>query len=186
MLLKKLMRKYRSFVLASKGAALNGTIQSVSNFFEGYTKGFKAGKAIFIENGAKFIISKMENIDPKLEIGDYFYMNSYSIIDCHYKITIGSRVQIGPHCYIADFDHDLKVDIRQPLHRMHEKCAAVFIKDNVWIGSGVTVLKGVTIGKNSVIGAGSVVTHDIPDNVVAIGIPARVVKVLEGNYDESE
>ena len=54
----------------------------------------------------------------------------------------------------------------------------VHIEECVWIGAGVTVLPGVTIGKNSVIGAGSIVTRDIPENVVAVGNPCRVLRPI--------
>ncbi len=50
------------------------------------------------------------------------------------------------------------------------------IGDNVWLGGNVVVLPGVSIGNNSVIGAGSVVTRDIPENVVAVGNPCKIVK----------
>ena len=52
----------------------------------------------------------------------------------------------------------------------------VFIEDNVWIGESVSVLPGVRIGKNSIIGANSVVTKNIPENSIAVGNPARVIK----------
>ena len=54
----------------------------------------------------------------------------------------------------------------------------VCIGDNVWIGSGAQILPGVTIGENSVIGAGSVVTHDIPANVAAYGVPCKVIREI--------
>ena len=54
----------------------------------------------------------------------------------------------------------------------------VVIKENVWIGSNVSILPGVTIGKNSVIGAGSVVTKNIPENVVAYGNPCKIVREI--------
>ncbi|MFK2395474.1 DapH/DapD/GlmU-related protein [Bacteroides fragilis] len=50
------------------------------------------------------------------------------------------------------------------------------IKKNAWLGEGVAVMPGVTIGENSVIGANAVVTKDIPDNSIAVGIPAKVIK----------
>lgn len=56
----------------------------------------------------------------------------------------------------------------------------VTIGDNVWIGGSVTILPGVTIGNNTTIGAGSVVTKNIPDNVVAVGNPCKVVKQVNG------
>ncbi|WP_275077867.1 DapH/DapD/GlmU-related protein [Ligilactobacillus ruminis] len=57
----------------------------------------------------------------------------------------------------------------------------VVIEDGVWLGGNVTVWGGVTIGKNSIIGAGSVVTADIPENVIAVGNPAKVIKKIEAD-----
>jgi acetyltransferase-like isoleucine patch superfamily enzyme len=56
--------------------------------------------------------------------------------------------------------------------------APICLEDNVWISSNVTVLPGVTIGSGAVIGAGAVVTHDIPPGVLALGVPARVVRSI--------
>ncbi len=53
----------------------------------------------------------------------------------------------------------------------------IFIHDEAWLGYGVIVLSGVQIGKGAVIGAGSVVTRDVPDNAIAVGVPARVVRM---------
>jgi acetyltransferase-like isoleucine patch superfamily enzyme len=53
----------------------------------------------------------------------------------------------------------------------------IVIEDDAWLGVGVVVLDGVRIGKGAVIGAGSVVTRDIPDNAIAVGVPASVVKM---------
>ncbi len=55
----------------------------------------------------------------------------------------------------------------------------ITIGNNVWIGAGSTVLAGVTIGDNSVIGAGSVVTKSIPANVVAVGVPCKVIREIK-------
>lgn len=57
--------------------------------------------------------------------------------------------------------------------------------NDMWIGSNVTVCHGVTIGSNVVIGAGAVVTHDIPDNALAFGVPARVVRKIEPSPSKS-
>jgi acetyltransferase-like isoleucine patch superfamily enzyme len=53
------------------------------------------------------------------------------------------------------------------------------IEDNVWIGESVVILPGVTIGKNSIIGANAVVTKSIPENSIAGGNPARIIKKIE-------
>ena len=93
------------------------------------------------------------------------------------SISIGDHVLIGVNCHIYDSDfHPLDwMDRRKSINVQR---AAVTIEDDVWLCANVTVLKGVTIGARSVIAAGSVVTSDIPSDVVAAGIPAKVVKRL--------
>jgi len=91
-------------------------------------------------------------------------------------IVIGSGVMIAPNCAFYPYDHGIAPDrpIReQPLTTK----GAITIGDDVWIAVGVVVLGGVRIGNGAVIGAGSVVTHDIPDGAIAVGVPARVVKM---------
>ncbi|QMU07693.1 sugar O-acetyltransferase [Levilactobacillus suantsaii] len=96
------------------------------------------------------------------------------------EIFIGSDTMIGPGCTLATAAHPTsprlrraKLQFNQPIH----------IGENVWIGSGVTVLPGVTIGDNAIIGAGSIVTKDIPQNVIAVGDPARVLRAITANDD---
>jgi acetyltransferase-like isoleucine patch superfamily enzyme len=89
--------------------------------------------------------------------------------------TIGKRVEIAPNCAFYPYDHgvDLYTPIRgQPLQTR----GGIVVEDDAWLGFGVVVLDGVRIGKGAVIGAGSVVTSDVPDNAIAVGVPARVVK----------
>ena len=62
--------------------------------------------------------------------------------------------------------------------RNHKQVKAITIGNNVWIGDKVAINKGVKIGNNVIIGANSVVTKDIPNNVVAVGVPARILKNL--------
>lgn len=67
-----------------------------------------------------------------------------------------------------------------PGNALWEVCYAhpIVIEDNVWIGAGVHIMGGVTIGRNSVIGAGSVVTKDVPGNVIAAGVPCKVIREI--------
>jgi acetyltransferase-like isoleucine patch superfamily enzyme len=175
----KLTRFIFKKFLKFKGAQYLDNIHGFDFLFGEYS-GFKGGRNIWLESGVKLTVANKES---KLFIGDFVFINSYTIIDCHYEINIGNRVQIGPHCYIGDFDHDISVDIRYRHHRSENNFAKVDIESNVWIGAGVIILKGVTIGKNSVIAAGAVVTKSIPANVLAGGVPARIIKTIEGNYD---
>ena len=89
-----------------------------------------------------------------MKIGNGVYINHYSIIDCHYSITIGDGVNIGPHCYIGDFDHDITLNANSTAIKSDGIALPVIIKNNVWLGAGVIVLKGVTIGEGAIVGGG--------------------------------
>lgn len=87
------------------------------------------------------------------------------------SITIDDGVMMGPEVALLTVNHEPK-NIRVV------KAAEIHIKKNAWLGARVIVLPGVTIGANAIIGSGAVVTKDIPDNAVAVGNPARVIKTL--------
>ena len=90
-------------------------------------------------------------------------------------IHVGHCALIGPGCHIICTNHAL--DGEERLKGMFAN-RPISIGENVWLGANVTVLPGVSIGKNSVIGAGSVVTKDIPENVIAVGNPCRVLREI--------
>lgn len=117
-------------------------------------------------------------------IGDATYANfNLTVLDTC-PVTIGCHCMFGPNVSLVTAKHPLLADQRNP-HvasdgsvQAAEHGAPITIGDNVWCGANVTVLPGVTIGSNAVIGAGAVVTHDIPANSVAVGVPARVIRQL--------
>lgn len=111
-----------------------------------------------------------------LILGDNVFMNyGCSILDCN-VVEIGNNVLMAPNVQIYAAYHPTDHTLRL---KDLEYADRVKIGDNTWIGGGSIILNGVTIGKNTVIGAGSVVTKDIPDNVVAVGNPCKVIKHLE-------
>jgi len=110
-----------------------------------------------------------------ITIGEKFYSNfNLIILDCA-KVTIGDNVLIGPNVGIYTATHPIDPNLRK---QEYEFALPITIGNNVWIGGNVVINPGVTIGDNSVIGSGSVVTKDIPENVVAVGNPCRVVKKI--------
>jgi len=112
-----------------------------------------------------------------LEIGDNFGMTGGSICAAE-RIIIGNNVAVGANTTIADTDfHPLTPELRY-IDPQAAKTAPVIIEDNVFVGMNCLILKGVRIGKNSVIGAGSVVTKDVPPNVIAVGNPALVIRMM--------
>lgn len=116
------------------------------------------------------------NETSSIEIGDSVTINNAFSAVAFSKIVIGANTLIGVNCSIMDNDgHNLN-----PLERNSEVILTtdVTIGTNVFIGDNVIILKGVTIGANSVIGSGSVVTKNIPENSIAAGVPAKVIRNL--------
>lgn len=116
-----------------------------------------------------------------LYLGDHVYVNFNLTIVDDTDIWIGGRTMVGPNVTITTANHPILPSLRA---RGLQYNRSVRIGDNVWIGAGVVIVPGVTIGDNAVIGAGSVVTRDIPANVVAVGNPCRVLRVI-GERDET-
>lgn len=111
-----------------------------------------------------------------ISIGEDFFANANLIILDEAKVTFGNNVFIAPNCAFYTAGHPLNVAER---NRGLEYSLPITVGDNVWIGGNVCVMPGVTIGSNTVIGGGSVVTHDIPDGVLAAGNPCRVIKKID-------
>ena len=102
-----------------------------------------------------------------------------SYISCASKVEIGDNVMMGSNVFITDNYHgDTSKIIPSRLQSPLFIKGSVKIGAGVWLGSNVCILPNVTIGENSIIGANSVVNKDIPPNVVAAGVPARVIKTL--------
>ncbi|HEU4618303.1 MAG TPA: acyltransferase [Gammaproteobacteria bacterium] len=112
-------------------------------------------------------------VHGRITFGDRCAINSFCQFYGHGGITLGDDTQVGPGTVITTTHHDYLGDLG-------ESFRPVTIGRRVWIGANVTVLSGVTIGDGAVIGAGAVVTADIPARTIAVGVPARVIRDLEG------
>ena len=110
-----------------------------------------------------------------ITVGDYFYSNHNLIITDGAKVTFGDHVFIAPNCCFTTAEHAIDPEMRKA---GMEVAKPITVGSNVWIGAGSTILAGVTIGDNSVIGAGSVVKKSIPENVVAVGVPCKVLRPI--------
>ena len=97
-----------------------------------------------------------------------------------WHIAIGDNVTLAPRVHILAHDASTKVFLG------YTRVENTKIGNNVFVGAGSIILPGVTIGNNVIIGAGSVVSRDIPDDSVAVGNPARVVKALSAYLEENK
>lgn len=117
-------------------------------------------------------------------VGENTYANfNFTCLDCA-PVTIGKNVFFGPNVNVLTPVHPLRYQERNLFRREdgeltdHEYAKPIVIGDNCWIAGNVTICGGVTIGSGCVIGAGSVVTKDIPDNTLAVGVPCRPIREI--------
>jgi len=88
-------------------------------------------------------------------------------------ITIDDNVLIAPKVSLLSEGHPISPENRRAL-----VAKPIHIKQNAWIGAGASILLGVTIGENSIVAAGAVVSSDVPDNTVVVGIPAKIIRTI--------
>ena len=111
--------------------------------------------------------------------GVYANFNLTLVDDTH--IYVGDHTMFGPNVTVATAGHPILPELRQQGYQYN---APIHIGKNCWIGAGVVILPGVTIGDNVVIGAGSIVTKDLPDNVVAVGNPCKILREVNDHDKE--
>lgn len=115
----------------------------------------------------------------KLSLGKNISIHPFCYLDAQGKIEIGDDVSIAHNVSILSFEHDVDT-VGIPIKDAPCLPRKIKIENNVWIGAGVRVLGGVNIGTGAVVGANAVVTRDIPPGAIAVGVPARVLKIRAG------
>jgi acetyltransferase-like isoleucine patch superfamily enzyme len=161
-----------------------------------YTNKFRYGRNIFMDDRA-VIFQRRDG--GHIEFGDRVHIYRDTVLETGFggylkigdgasihprcqlnayvsSIEIGARVMIAPNCGFYPYDHGIAPD-RPISQQALESKGNIIVGDDAWISFGVIVLGGVSIGPGAVVGAGSVVTRSIPDGAIAIGNPAKVVKM---------
>jgi len=128
---------------------------------------FKNWKAPEIIHNKPTLYNWVVQYPEGLKLGDGADIGAYTYINSRFNVTIEEDVQIGSHCSIYS------------ISTIDGKKGEVHLKKNCRIGTHSTVMPGVTVGNNAIVGAHSFVNTDIPDNAVAYGVPAKVVRIRE-------
>ena len=142
--------------------------------------------SIGLNNVRKTIVEKLPDfinywkaIHPSSVISDYATIGVGSVV--MQGAIIQSCVKIGKHCIInttASVDHDCIIEDYVHISPNATLCGNVFVGEGSQVGAGAVIIPGIKIGKWSIIAAGAVVMRDVPDNVLVLGNPARVIKKL--------
>lgn len=141
------------------------TVNLIKSYFDGYVTIDKGW--VFIDNGLrnKRNLNVCVKNNGKLKIGKRCFFNNNVSINCHYLIDIGDECIFGENIVI--YDHDHKFDVNGGLFRNQGFSAqAVYIGNNVWIGSSTVILAGSIIEDNCVIAASSVVKGHVAKNTI--------------------
>ena len=128
---------------------------------------FKDWKYPDIEEGKLTEYNWVVQHKDKFKLGYKTDIGAFTYINAKNGVVIEDHVQIGSHCSIYS------------VSTIDNKEGQVILKRNCRIGSHSVIMPGVTIGENSIVGAFSFVNEDVPDNVVAVGVPAKVIKRIE-------
>lgn len=132
-------------------------------------------------SGVSTLIGRTDTFAPALVVGDNVDIGWQTTISVGTRVEIGDNVRLAGRCMLAGFPgHPLDADARargEP--DLVTQIGDIVLERDVWLATGVMVMAGVRIGRGTVVAAGSVVTRDLPPNVLAAGVPARVVRTLE-------
>jgi acetyltransferase-like isoleucine patch superfamily enzyme len=139
----------------------------------GSEKRFKKWEFPEIKEGRLTKYNWIVQHNANLKLGYKTDIGAFTYINAKFGVVLEDFVQIGSHCSLYS------------ISTIDDKKGPILLKKNCRIGSHSVVMPGVTIGENSIIGACSFVNRDIPDNVIAAGVPIRVVgKMNRENYEE--
>ena len=185
-----LRKKLYPFMLRQTGSGdlfgRNMTIRSPNRISLGHNVAFDDGVVLDAkgETGEGILIGSnvwigrntiLTSFNGRIRTGDHISIGPFCTLNSHSFIDIGSNVSVSPYCSIQPGSKDTSNNgtglLQKPRTSKGNR-----IGDNVWIGAGVTLLDGVEIGSDTIIGAGAVVTESIPSHVVAVGVPAKVIK----------
>lgn len=132
-----------------------------------------------IDVGKETVLQEAIHYSGYVSIGDNCFVNRGCTfqggISKDDSIILGNNIFIGCNTIIATGTHDIGDSWRRAKPGYYKP---VYVGDGCWIGAGVILLPGIKVGKGSVIGAGAVVATDIPENVLAVGVPCKVIKSL--------
>ena len=119
-----------------------------------------------------------------IKIGENSLIGEYTVIRGQGGVSIGDRVYTSPMTQLIAVNHVFD-DPNRPFIEQGITARGIVIEDDVWLGSNVVITDGVRIGKGAVVAAGAVVTQDVPPHTVAAGVPARIVRAIDGSENTS-
>ena len=144
-------------------------------------KGIDIGAGTIVMHGAVLHVYNFRNMPHSgIKIGRDSLIGEYSVIRGQGGVQIGDRVYTSPFTQIIAVNHVFDDPVR-PFVEQGITAEGIIIEDDVWLGAGAIITDGVRVGKGAVVAAGAVVTKDVAPHTVVGGVPAKLIKTIDGN-----
>jgi acetyltransferase-like isoleucine patch superfamily enzyme len=157
-----------------------GTYLDHGTYLHACANGIEIGSDSIVMHGAILHVYNFRNLPHAgIHIGAQCLIGEYSVIRGQGGVTLGDRVYTSPFSQIIAVNHVFD-DPNRPFIDQGITAQGIVIEDDVWIGSEAVITDGVRIGRGAVVAAGSVVTSDVPAHAVVGGVPARVLRMIDG------
>jgi acetyltransferase-like isoleucine patch superfamily enzyme len=149
-------------------------------------QGIEIGPGTIVMHGAILHVYNFRNMQQSgIKIGRDSLIGEYSVIRGQGGVQIGDRVYTSPFTQIIAVNHVFD-DPDRPFVEQGITAEGIVIEDDVWLGAGAVITDGVKVGKGAVVAAGAVVTRDVPPHTVVGGVPAKVIKTIDGNVSQPD
>jgi acetyltransferase-like isoleucine patch superfamily enzyme len=144
-------------------------------------QGIEIGPQTIVMHGAILHVYNFRDMPQSgIKIGKDSLIGEYSVIRGQGGVQIGDRVYTSPFTQIIAVNHVFD-DPNRPFIEQGITAQGIIIEDDVWLGAGVIITDGVRVGKGAVVAAGAVVTKDVAPHTVVGGVPAKLIKTIDGN-----
>jgi acetyltransferase-like isoleucine patch superfamily enzyme len=162
----------------------HGVYLDQGTYLHACPQGIEIGAGTIVMHGAILHVYNFRDLPRAgIRIGCNSLIGEYSVIRGQGGVVIGDRVYTSPFTQIVAVNHVYDDPLR-PFVEQGITAEGIVIEDDVWLGSSVVVTDGVHIGRGAVVAAGAVVTKDVPPHTVVAGVPARVIKTIDGSVPD--
>ncbi|MBK8900818.1 MAG: acyltransferase [Anaerolineaceae bacterium] len=164
----------------------NGVYLDQGSYLHACPAGIEIGEETIVMHGAVLHVYNFRNLPHAgIKIGRDSLIGEYTIIRGQGGVTIGDRVFTSPFTQIIAVNHIFD-DPKRPFTHQGITAEGIVIEDDCWLGAGAVITDGVRVGQGSVVAAGAVVTRDVPPHSVVAGVPAKVIKTIDGQTSARE
>ena len=164
----------------------NGVYLDENVYLHACPQGIEIGDETIVMHGAVLHVYNFRDMPHSgIKIGRQSLVGEYSVIRGQGGVEIGDRVYTSPFTQIIAVNHVFD-DPDRPFVEQGITAEGIVVEDDVWLGAGAVITDGVRIGQGAVVAAGAVVTRDVPPHTVVGGVPARVLKEIDGSERPSQ